>query len=241
MSVRAAGIPVISALSSRTILEVLPPSAALPLMTVAILSMWATHCTPEASPVHEFAPVPPKMAAPTVEPPEEAASTAELPKGVAPIHELTACPVMAMKAIHELTACSVLVKWSVHILALPVPPWLPAPLDQMWWSPALLFHSLPLLHGPGPPVLLPLFHGLGLPLLHGPGPPLLHSLDLPLLHSPGQPLPHGPGPPLHHGHGLAQCFMVQAMILNLFPCIPFPHVILLLVPLFNVSCSDWLF
>ncbi len=42
-----------SALSSPAILEVLPPSSALPVMVVAILSVWAAHCAPETSPVHE--------------------------------------------------------------------------------------------------------------------------------------------------------------------------------------------
>ncbi|KAI2665915.1 Ribosomal large subunit pseudouridine synthase E [Labeo rohita] len=37
-----------------TILEVLPPSAALPVMAIAILSVWAAHRTSEASSVHEL-------------------------------------------------------------------------------------------------------------------------------------------------------------------------------------------
>ncbi|KAI2654776.1 Spermatogenesis-associated protein 21 [Labeo rohita] len=103
MSTRAAGIPVVSTHSSPV-----PLSTALPMMAVAILSVWAAHCGPEASsvhvcapeafPVHEFAPLPPEVAAPTEEPPEVATLTAEPPKGVAPIHELTACPVTAMEA-----------------------------------------------------------------------------------------------------------------------------------------------
>ncbi len=32
--------------------------------------------------------------------------------------------------------------------ALSAPPWLHAPLELTWWSPAPLFHSLPLIHGP---------------------------------------------------------------------------------------------
>ncbi|KAL0153936.1 hypothetical protein M9458_050759, partial [Cirrhinus mrigala] len=68
----------------------IPLSSVLPVMAIAILSMWATHCAPEAlsdhksvleaSPVHEFAPVPPEVSAYAVEPPKEGAS----------IHELTA-------------------------------------------------------------------------------------------------------------------------------------------------------
>ncbi|KAI2643865.1 Filamentous hemagglutinin [Labeo rohita] len=109
MWVRAAGIPVTSAPSSPTILEVLPPSAALPLMAVTILCVWAAHCTPEASSFHDFAPVPPEVAAPAAEPPEEAASIAEPPEVAAfaaeppkmvPIYELTASPVTAMEAIN---------------------------------------------------------------------------------------------------------------------------------------------
>ncbi len=63
-------------------------------MAVAILSVWAAHCTPEASPVHEFAPkdspvhvstpVPPEVVASTAEPPEVVASAAEPPEVVAP-------------------------------------------------------------------------------------------------------------------------------------------------------------
>ncbi len=53
---RAAGIRVASALSSPAILEVLPPSTALPVMGVAILHVWDAHCTPETSPFHKSAP-----------------------------------------------------------------------------------------------------------------------------------------------------------------------------------------
>ncbi len=35
------------------ILEVLPTSSALPVMVLAILSMWAAHCAPDTYPVHE--------------------------------------------------------------------------------------------------------------------------------------------------------------------------------------------
>ncbi len=138
MSVRAAGIPFMSELSSPVILEVLPPSAALPVMAVTILSMWAALCAPEsssvhkpasepssvhkldseASPIHEFTPVPPEVAASAAEHPEEAASTAkppevsafaaEPPEMVGPTHELVDYPVTATKAVHELTFCSVM-------------------------------------------------------------------------------------------------------------------------------------
>ncbi|KAL0180449.1 hypothetical protein M9458_022855, partial [Cirrhinus mrigala] len=66
----------------------IPLSSVLPVMAIAILSVWATLCTPEAlsdresapeaSPVHEFVPMPPEVSAYTVEPPKEAASIHEL-------------------------------------------------------------------------------------------------------------------------------------------------------------------
>ncbi len=87
MSVRAAGIPRASALA---VTETVPLTSVLPVMAVAILSVWAVHCTPEASLVHESAPkaspvhvstpVPPEVAASAAEPPEEVASTAEPPE-----------------------------------------------------------------------------------------------------------------------------------------------------------------
>ncbi len=52
MSVRAAGIPRASALA---VTETVPLTSALPVMAVAILCVWAAHCTPEACPVHEYA------------------------------------------------------------------------------------------------------------------------------------------------------------------------------------------
>ncbi|KAL0169371.1 hypothetical protein M9458_033967, partial [Cirrhinus mrigala] len=75
MSVRAAGIPVASAPSSPIIKEILPPAAALPLMAVAILCMWAAHSAPEVSSVHESASVSPEVAAPAAEPPKGATCT----------------------------------------------------------------------------------------------------------------------------------------------------------------------
>ncbi|KAL0148828.1 hypothetical protein M9458_055837 [Cirrhinus mrigala] len=82
----------------------IPLSTVLPVLAVAILSVWATHCAPEASsdhesapeaspdhesapeassvhrsvpeafPAHEFVPIPPEVSACTVEPPKEVAS-----------------------------------------------------------------------------------------------------------------------------------------------------------------------
>ncbi|KAL0203722.1 hypothetical protein M9458_001740, partial [Cirrhinus mrigala] len=60
------------------ILEVLLPSAVLPVMAVAIPSVWAAHCTPEASPVHESVP----EASPVHEPAPEAS----------PVHEFVPVP-----------------------------------------------------------------------------------------------------------------------------------------------------
>ncbi len=126
MSARAASIPVTSALSSPAILEVLPLSAALPVMAVAILSVWAAHCTPKASSVHVSPPVPPEVAAsaaetpeeaaPTAEPPEVEASAAEPPEVVAPTHELIVCPVTAKEAVPELTVCPVMATEAIHEL-----------------------------------------------------------------------------------------------------------------------------
>ncbi len=143
MSVRAADIPVVSSLSSPA---GIPLSAALPVMAVAILSVWAAHCTPEASPVHESAPeaspvhesapeassvhksaakvspvhvstpVPPEVAASAAEPPEVAASAAEPPEVVVPTFELTVCHVTATEAVAELTACPVMTTDAVHEL-----------------------------------------------------------------------------------------------------------------------------
>ncbi len=136
MSARAASIPVTSALSSPAILEVLPLSAALPVMAVAILSVWAAHCTPKASSVHVSPPVPPEVAASAAETPEEAvptteppeveasaaeppeveASAAEPPEVVAPTHELIVCPVTATEAVPELTVCPVMATEAIHEL-----------------------------------------------------------------------------------------------------------------------------
>ncbi len=77
ISVQAAGIPRASALA---VTENVPMNSVLPVMAVAILCVWAAHCTPEAfhvhesapesSPVHESAPEPPEVAASAAEPPE---------------------------------------------------------------------------------------------------------------------------------------------------------------------------
>ncbi len=84
-------------------------------------------------------------------------------------------PVMAKEAVHEFSACSVTATETAANLSMlpvsvsPAPPWLQAPLDLAWWSPAPQSHCLPLLHGPGPP----LFLDSDLVPLHGPGPPSL--------------------------------------------------------------------
>ncbi len=51
MSVRAADIPVVPTLSSLPGISLFTT-----LPVIAILSVWAAHCTPEASSVHESAP-----------------------------------------------------------------------------------------------------------------------------------------------------------------------------------------
>ncbi len=190
MSVRAAGIPVTSALSSPAILEVLPPSAALPVMAVAILSVWVAHCAPEASHVHESAPEvshdhesAPKASpvhVSTPVPPEVAASAAEPPEVVVPTHELTVCPVTAMEvvnelkdclvtateAVHELTACPVMAKEAVHEFSA---------CSVTATEAAANLSMLPAL--PAPPWLPA-----------PPAPPWLPAPPVPL---------HGPGPPSH--------------------------------------------
>ncbi len=74
MSVRAADIPGASALAVTETVTVL--TSVLPVMAVAILSVWAAHCTLEVSPVHESAS---EVAASAAEPPKVAASVAEPP------------------------------------------------------------------------------------------------------------------------------------------------------------------
>ncbi|KAL0152819.1 hypothetical protein M9458_051879, partial [Cirrhinus mrigala] len=115
-----------------------PLSTALPVMAVDILSVWAGHCTPEASPVHESV----SEGSPINE------STPEPPEVVVPVHELTACPVTAKKAVQELTACSATVKSSIYV---PSPPWIPAllapPCLPTLPTPPWLHASVLLLYG----------------------------------------------------------------------------------------------
>ncbi|KAL0150890.1 hypothetical protein M9458_053809, partial [Cirrhinus mrigala] len=107
----------------------IPLSSVLPVMAVAILSVWSTHCTPEsssdhksapeassdhksvlgASPVHKFVPVPPEVSAYAVEPPKEGAS----------IHELT------VSSVHESTP-----EISSDHESAPVPPEVAAPAAE---------------------------------------------------------------------------------------------------------------
>ncbi len=161
---RAAGIRVASALSSPAILEVLPPSTALPVMGVAILYVWDAHCSPETSPFHKSAP--------------EASCQRvcfSCPWSQR-LHELTVCPVMVTEVIPELTVCPVT---ATEALALPAPPWPPAPpwlpaLPIPSWLPALPIPPFP--HAPG----MPLLHNPGPVPLRGPGPPSLpHSASAP--------------------------------------------------------------
>ncbi|KAL0154332.1 hypothetical protein M9458_050362, partial [Cirrhinus mrigala] len=99
----------------------IPLSSVLPVMAITILSVWATHCAPEASsdhksvlkasPVHEFVPVPPEVSMYALEPPKEGAS----------IHELTASYVHKsapeVSSVHESVPGASLVTESV-----PMPP-----------------------------------------------------------------------------------------------------------------------
>ncbi|KTG04231.1 hypothetical protein cypCar_00034529 [Cyprinus carpio] len=80
VSVRAAGIPRATPLA---IIEAVPLSSVLPIIMVTILSVWAAHCTPEASPVHESAP----EASPVHEYTPEASPVHSYTPEVSPIHE----------------------------------------------------------------------------------------------------------------------------------------------------------
>ncbi len=93
MSVQAAGIP---RASEQVIKETVPIGSVLPVMAVAILCVWATHCSvtpPEPPPVHESVPEPapalasaeepPEVATSAPAPPEVAACAAEPPEGAA--------------------------------------------------------------------------------------------------------------------------------------------------------------
>ncbi len=73
MSVRAAGIPRASAMA---VTETDPLTSVLPVMAVTIFSVWAAHCAPEASPVHESAPKASPVHVSTPVPPDLAASAA---------------------------------------------------------------------------------------------------------------------------------------------------------------------
>ncbi|KAL0177062.1 hypothetical protein M9458_025956, partial [Cirrhinus mrigala] len=96
----------------------IPLTTALPMMAIAILSVWAAHCAPEASSAYESdpeassvresaAPMPLIEAAFMAEFPEEAASSADPKEGGKPIYELTVCST------------------TVNAPALPAPPRLP--------------------------------------------------------------------------------------------------------------------
>ncbi|KAL0162319.1 hypothetical protein M9458_041715, partial [Cirrhinus mrigala] len=87
MSGWAAGIPVASTPSGPVILEILPPAAALPLMVVAILCVWAAHSAPEVSSLHESAPEVSSLneSAPEVSPVHKSASEASSDRKSAPV------------------------------------------------------------------------------------------------------------------------------------------------------------
>ncbi len=85
MSVGAAGIPRASALA---VTETVPLTSVLPVMAVAILSVWAAYCTSEASPVHESA----LEASSVHESASEASPVHESASGASPVYESTAEP-----------------------------------------------------------------------------------------------------------------------------------------------------
>ncbi|KAI2655612.1 Protein FAM71E2 [Labeo rohita] len=84
VSVWAASILVASVPLNPTIKEVLPSTAALPLLSIAIWCVWAAHCAPEVSSDSESVPVPPEVAVLVAELPKGAADTTiESPEVVA--------------------------------------------------------------------------------------------------------------------------------------------------------------
>ncbi len=100
-------IPVASVLWSPA---VLPPSAALPMMVVAILFVWATHSCPDPPEVTVSAPDPPKAATEAVPEPFACPVTTQ---EVVP--ELSDCFVTATEAVTNLlslTVLSVLLWWA---------------------------------------------------------------------------------------------------------------------------------
>ncbi|KAL0197087.1 hypothetical protein M9458_005627, partial [Cirrhinus mrigala] len=187
----------------------IPLSSVLPVMVIAILSMWATHCapeassdhksTPEVSSDHEFAPMSPEVSAKVVEPPMEAASIHELtatsvhgsaPEIMsdhesAPVTPEVAAPVaeppMGAASSYELSAHHVTAKEANHELS-----------ALLWMLFVPLWVSLLLSAPPAPPWL---------PAL--PAPPWLQApQNLPWWTSPPGfhclPQLHGPGPPVFH-------------------------------------------
>ncbi|KAL0189694.1 hypothetical protein M9458_016793, partial [Cirrhinus mrigala] len=111
----------------------IPLSTVLPVMAVAILSVWATHCCPEASSDHESAPEPSSDHGSVPEaflanefapiPPEVSACTVELPKEVASMNELTATsdhefapvpPEVSAKAVEPPTEAASSYELSAH-------------------------------------------------------------------------------------------------------------------------------
>lgn len=119
-SVRAAGISEV--VSSLGVSEVVQLTIALPVMAMAILCVWATHCSPahesaaEPAPAHKFVPEP--ASAPELSPVSVlnmnflSATTEVIPEfPVCPdmtmevVPELFACPDMTTKVTHELPVC----------------------------------------------------------------------------------------------------------------------------------------
>ncbi len=122
MSVRAAGIPRASALA---VTETVPLTSVLPAMAVAILSVWAAHCTSEASPFHESAPEvsPVHESAPEAssvhESAPEASSVRESASGASPVYESAAEPPEVAASASELFAGPVTAMEAIHELSLP--------------------------------------------------------------------------------------------------------------------------
>lgn len=127
---------VFQGLSALAITETVPLSFVLPVMAVAILCVWVTHCsvpapvrepTPKPPPAIESTPVlesasepapAPEVAAPDAEPQETSMSAPELSD--CPVTakedacELSESPVMAMEAVPELSDCLVMAMKAVR-------------------------------------------------------------------------------------------------------------------------------
>ncbi|KAL0164284.1 hypothetical protein M9458_040037, partial [Cirrhinus mrigala] len=189
----------------------IPLLTVLPTMAITILSVWAAHCAPEASSVHESTP----EASPVHESAPEASPVHESTPEASPVHEsapeaspvllASTCPVLAKKANPILSTGPATFKGATpEVSALPWGFLLSSAL--LWWSSASLWRSSDSsVPSWGSLLLSALLYWLpappGLPAL--PAPPWLQAhQDLtwwtshPVFHC--LPLRQGPGPTVLH-------------------------------------------